>query len=213
MRTTILALVVLATVTAADARNTRHHDSNSISINTSIDDGEDITSCDQIRVTFDGERGVMREENIPAGSLRSLRAHAAVTGGLRVSGWDRADWSITACKATAVGYDGGDVRPYLRGNELGVEATDDRRWVIYFLVRAPRNAVLDVDAMNGEIAVRDMSGNVTARTTNGPISLRAVAGTVDAEAQNGPISYTGNAGTVKLSAQNGPISVKLDGTT
>lgn len=212
MQKILLTLAALALAASAEAHSTSHHRSVSITVNT--DDGEEVTRCDQIRVTFDGERAVMQEENIPAGSVRSLRAHAAVNGGVRVLGWDRSDWSITACKATAVGYDGRGVRAYLRGNELGVEGDDDdRQWVVYFLVRAPRNAVLDLDATNGPLSVHDLAGTVKVRTTNGPIALKGVGGSVDAEAQNGPITYAGNSGTVKLNAQNGPISVKLSGTT
>lgn len=209
MRKTLLILGALALALTAQARGYRHNNSTTIS----IDDGEDITRCDQIRVTFDGERATMHEETLPAASLRSLRAHASVNGGVRVTGWDRSDWSVVACRATAAGYDGG-ARPYLRGNELGVENDDDdRQSVVYFLVRAPRDATLDLDAHNGELAVQDISGSVTAHTQNGPISLKRIGGKVDAEAQNGPIGYSGSSGTVRLNAQNGPISVKLDGTT
>ena len=210
MKKTLLALAALALAATAQAHSSHHN--TSITINT--DDGEDITRCDQIRVSFDGERGTMREETLPAGSLRSLHARTATNGGVRVTGWDRNDWSVVACKATAVGYDGGRTQAYLRGNEIGVENDqDDRQAVVFFLVRAPRNAVLDLEAHNGSIAVQDVSGSVTAHTVNGPISLKQVAGKVDAEAQNGPISYAGNSGSIKLNAQNGPISVKLDGTT
>src|SRR5436190_7791 len=133
MKRMLLALAALAVAAVAQAHSSHH----GVSISISTDDWEDITRCDQIRVTFDGERGTMREETLPAGSLRSLRAHAAVNGGVRVTGWDRSDWSVVACEATALGYDAANSRPYLRGNELGVEGDDDRQAVVYFLVRAP----------------------------------------------------------------------------
>jgi hypothetical protein len=209
MKKALLALAALALAATAQARG-YHHDS---SINISIDDDENITSCDQIRVKFDGERATMREEALPAASLRSLHARTAINGGVHVSGWDRNDWSVVACRATAPGYDGAGSRPYLRGNELGVENDDeDRQSVVFFIVRAPRNAVLDLEARNGSIAVQDVSGSITAHTQNGPISLHSVGGKVEAEAQNGPIAYTGSSGSVRLNAENGPISVKLDGT-
>jgi len=209
MKKALLALAALALAATAQARGYRHD--NSISITTA--DDENITSCDQIRVKFDGERATMREEALPAGSLRSLRARTATNGGVHVTGWDRNDWSVVACKANAPGYEGTGYRPYLRGNELGVENDDeDRQSVVFFIVRAPRNAVLDLEARNGSIAVEDVSGSITAHTQNGPISLHSVGGKVEAEAQNGPIAYTGSSGSVRLNAENGPISVKLDGT-
>src|SRR5690349_20749805 len=122
MRKALLALVALSLlVPAAFARTGRH----SRSVNISTDDYDEITSCNQINVRFDGERAVMREETRPAGNIRSLRAHAAVNGGIRVTGWDRPDWSIRACRATSPGFDDSGVRAYLRGEELGVEGDDE----------------------------------------------------------------------------------------
>ncbi|HEV7922690.1 MAG TPA: hypothetical protein VGR02_18045 [Thermoanaerobaculia bacterium] len=210
MRNTLLAILALLLAVPAVVARTSHH-SSSISIST--DDWEEITSCDQLSVRFDGERATMREEVLPAGNLRSLRGHAAKNGGIRVTGWDRPDWSIQACRATSTDM-AGSMRPYLRGDELGVEGEDDDNLtVIFFLIRAPRNAVLNLDAHNGELGIQGVSGTLTARTQNGPISLKEVSGNVDAEAQNGPISFAGNAGKVHLEAQNGPVSVKLTGSS
>ncbi|HKO58208.1 MAG TPA: hypothetical protein VJ276_20245 [Thermoanaerobaculia bacterium] len=210
MRNALLALLALLISIPAFARSTRH--SRSVSIST--DDGEEITSCDQIKVSFDGERAVMREEVIPAGNLRSLKGHAAVNGGIRVTGWDRPDWSIKACRATNPNFNDSDVRPYLRGDELGVDGDEyDNQAVVYFLIRAPRNATLTLDAHNGAIGVQGISGTLRARTQNGPISLTQVAGSVDAEAQNGPINFSGDSGRVRLEAQNGPVDVNLLGSS
>lgn len=210
MRNALLAvLALLFILPAAFARTNRH--SRNVSIST--DDWEEITSCDQIRVRFDDERATMREEILPAGNLRSLRAHASTNGGINVTGWDRPDWSIKACRATSTDLTGG-LRPYLRGEELGVDGEDDDNLtVIYFLIRAPRNATMSLEALNGALGVQGISGTLKARTVNGPISLREVAGNVDAEAQNGPINFAGNSGKVRLEALNGPVTVKLTGSS
>ncbi len=105
-----------------------------------------------------------------------------------------------------------DIHPSLRGNELTASGPADRRSVIYFLVRAPRGADLNLEASNGEIAVHNVSGTIVANTTNGPISIKQSSGTITADAQNGPINLAGGAGTVKLRARNGPIGVKLSGS-
>jgi hypothetical protein len=208
MRNALLALLALLVILpAAFAR------SHSRSVSISTDDWDEITSCDQIKVTFDGERAMMREEVLPAGNLRSLRGQASKNGGIRVTGWDRPDWSVKACRAMSTDL-AGNMRPYLRGDELGVEGDDDDNMtVIFFLVRAPRNAVLNLEAHNGELGIQGISGSVTARTQNGPLSLKDVGGNVDARAQNGPISFAGSAGKVRLEAQNGPLDVKLTGTS
>jgi hypothetical protein len=166
--------------------------------------GEPITRCDQIEVRVDGDRVPMIEEDVPAGGLRSLRIHAPRNGGVRVTGWNQSTYSVKACKA-------GDARISSRGDEVSADVPEDSDAVVYFLVRAPRNGSLDLEAFNGELGVQDFNGTLNARTTNGPISLSDVSGTITAEAHNGPISFKGGSGVVKLDAQNGPITVKLDG--
>ncbi|MBV9493948.1 MAG: hypothetical protein JOZ54_06860 [Acidobacteria bacterium] len=215
MRKALLALLAVLMVTSAFAVLARSRHGNRTSVTISTEDDEDITSCDQIRVRFDDEPAQMREHVLLAsGNLRSLRAKAAVNGGIRVTGWDRPDWSVRACRAAALGVSDDSVRPYLRGEELGVEGDEERNQaVIYFLVRAPRNATLDLTAMNGAVGVEGVRGMLTARTQNGPISLKQVAGSVDAEAQNGPIDYSGDSGKIRLEAENGPIDVKLQGNS
>lgn len=210
MRKTLLAvLALLFILPAAFARSSRH--SSTVSIST--DDWEEITSCDQINVRFDGERATMREEVLHSGNLRALRGQASRNGGIRVTGWDRPDWSVKACRATSADFTS-RMRPYLRGEEIGVEGDDDENLsVIFFLVRAPRNAVLDLEARNGELGIQGVGGSVTARTENGPITLKAVSGSVNATAQNGPITFAGNSGKVRLEAQNGPVTVKLTGSS
>jgi hypothetical protein len=180
-------------------------------VSISTDDDEAVTRCDQIRVSYDGDRVPMIEENVPVSGLRSLRVRPPQNGGVRVVGTDQSSYSVKACKATFLGRDARDIRVDLRGDELSASVPDDHDAVVFFLVSAPRNASLDLEAYNGEIGVQDFTGTLTAHTTNGPISLKAVNGSINAEAQNGPIAFSGGSGKVKLETHNGPISIKLNG--
>jgi DUF4097 and DUF4098 domain-containing protein YvlB len=83
--------------------------------------------------------------------------------------------------------------------------------VVFFIVQAPRGAVLDMETINGEISFRHVSGRIDARAANGPISLRDCQGQVRAHTENGPIDFFGQSGDFRLDAQNGPISVRLTG--
>ena len=174
-----------------------------VTINTR-DFGEPITRCDQIEVYYDGDRVPMIEEDVPASGLRSLRINSSRNGGVRVTGWDQSSYSVKACKA-------GNARVSSRGDEISAEIPEGDDAIVYFIVRAPRNGSLDLQALNGELGVHDFTGTLSARTTNGPISLSSVNGTITAEAHNGPITFKGGSGVVKLDATNGPITVKLDG--
>ncbi|MGZ7081127.1 MAG: DUF4097 family beta strand repeat-containing protein [Thermoanaerobaculia bacterium] len=201
-------LLILLVAPAAFARGRQ-----STNISISTEDYEDITSCDQVRVTFDEEAAIRAEEKIDAPALRSLSVKADHNGGVQVTGWDGSGYQITACKAGRTAADLADLHASLRGNELTASGSEDRQSIVYFLVRAPRGADLHLEANNGGIGVHNVSGTIVANTTNGPISIRESSGTITADAQNGPIDLAGGSGTVKLRAENGPIGVKLAGAT
>jgi DUF4097 and DUF4098 domain-containing protein YvlB len=188
------------------------HDSHHRNISISTDDYEEVTSCSQIRVTFDDAAAVRAEEELPAASLRSLKINSDKNGGVRVAGWDQPRYAVTVCKAAADASLLSQVRARLSDNEVTTDGPEDsNQWVAYILVRTPRNATLDVEAMNGPIGVHSVNGTINVRAQNGPISVKDSSGTIDATTQNGPISLSGGSGNVKITATNGPLSVKLNG--
>ena len=188
-----------------------HDHSQNISIST--DDYEDVTSCSQIRVTFDHQTALRAEEELPVGSLRSLKIVSDQRGGVRVAGWDQPRYAVTVCKAAASADALRALNARLSGNEVTASGPDgDQQWVVYFLVRTPRNATLDVTAHNGPIGLHGVNGTLTVHATNGPVSLKDSSGTIDATTVNGPIALAGGSGNVKIAATNGPLSVKLTGT-
>ena len=174
-------------------------------------DDRDITDCSQMRVTIDGEPAARAQETVALGNVRSLTVRAPRNGGIYVMGSDSGRYDVTACKAAAMDTSLNQIRVRVNGNELTGDGPDDSRWVLYFLVRAPRGADLDLDAHNGPISIRNVNGTVAAHAVNGPISARDLDGTVNLETTNGPISISGGSGTAKLNATNGPISVNLRG--
>ena len=105
-------------------------------------------------------------------------------GGVYVFGGARQDFAISACKAAA---------PHGRQRELaGAGARQPERrhadgngpgsdgWVVYFIIDAPTQADLDLEATNGPIYVAHVTGATTARAQNGPIKLLDVSGRVSA---------------------------------
>jgi Putative adhesin len=181
--------------------------------NVSIDDGDaGTTNCDQIHIRFDGERAVMATEDVPAASVHALRVDAEQRTAVHVVGWDESGWSIKACKAAASQALLNQIHVALSGGQLTANVPEDA--MVFFVVRAPRNASLEVASSSGPVGVYDVNGTLRLRAHNGPLSLKHTSGTIDAATTNGPIDFTGaSSGTVKLTAQNGPISLKLDGTS
>jgi hypothetical protein len=203
---TLLSVFFLLAVPAFAHGHGRH---GNVSIN--IDNDGEVTDCDDIRVRFDGERAQMVSEDVPF-TGRSLELRNEQHGGIHVTGWTGSTYQVRVCKATAPGADASAVRVTASGNKISAEGPDQDRWIVYYIVRAPRNAVLDLYSTNGGIGIDDVNGTVTARAINGPVSVKNSSGTIEATTTNGPISFGGSEGTVKLTATNGPVSVKLDGT-
>lgn len=183
--------------------------SRNISITT---DDDDITSCNQIRVSFDDEPAVRAEEELPVASLRSLKIVSGQGGAVRVTGWDQPRYAVTVCKAAATPSMLSSVRANLSGNEITTSGPDEGgQWMAYLLVRTPRGAALDVDTHNGPTSFHHVNGTLAVRAQNGPVALKDSSGTIDATTVNGPISLAGGSGNVKIAATNGPLSVKLNG--
>lgn len=70
---------------------------------------------------------------------------------------------------------------------------------------------VSVEAVNGEIAISDVSGDVFAKAVNGEIEIGRVSGDISAETVNGSVELEGVSGSVKGTAVNGSIEVTLVG--
>ncbi len=172
----------------------------------------DINDCNQLRVTIDDQPAIRAEEIVSIGTPRSLVIEAPENGGIHVLGSQSDGYEVKACKAAASEGALRNIRVSVNGNKVTADGPGDDRWVVYFLVRAPRSATLELRSHNGPIALQAFNGTVTANAVNGPISLKE-SGTLNIETVNGPISLDGGSGTTKLNATNGPITVKLRGTS
>lgn len=218
MRRIILGAVsVLALAVMPLAAHSGHHHSNNdghdFDVSVDSDDDGVVNDCSQIKVSYAGEPAVRAEENLPAAGLTRLRINTKRHGGVRVSGWDQSGWGVKVCKAASSATALNDIHVSLSGDTLSTDSTGDDAFV-YFIIRSPRNATLDVDSTNGPIGLYDVNGTLKLHAENGPVSLKKSSGTIDASTVNGPISFAGGgSGTVKLTAQNGPISLKLDGSS
>ena len=213
----VLSALALTVMPLAADSHSHHHQSfdNDQDMSVTIDGDDDgvVADCSQVKVTYAGEPAVRAEETLPASGLTRLRVNAKRHGGVRVTGWDQRGCSVQVCKAAKNATALSDIRASLNGDLLSADTSGEDSFV-YFLIRAPRNATLDVDSTNGPIGIYDVNGTLKLHAENGPVSVKKSSGTIDASTVNGPISFAGaGSGTVKLSAENGPISLKLDGSS
>jgi len=177
-------------------------------------------SCADLDVRFDDERAVMKSEQqtLTRAEAPVLRVHAETNGGVELRGWDQDTYSVTTCKFAAPPQGEAEVvfsqiHTSISGGEVSASGPGHRdRWSVFFLIRTPRGATVNLDAHNGPVSTYGVNGTLTAHAVNGPISLNDFSGEGDIEAQNGPISVRGSRGNLKIRTQNGPISVHVDGT-
>jgi hypothetical protein len=216
MRRLIIAMITLAAVplVSAGSHYRNHQGNHGMNITTSFDsEWNELDRCDQIKVTVDDEPAARAEEELPVASLRSLKMRSDQNGGIHVIGWSSSHYAVTACKAAAFPEQLRDVHVSVSGNEVRGGGPDRGNWMIFYIVHAPKGAVLDLETSNGGISLHHIDGTVTARAMNGPISVKDSTGKLDLDTTNGPISLAGDSGDVKMSAQNGPISIKLAGSS
>jgi hypothetical protein len=178
--------------------------------------------CSDLRVSSPGGEVAQANETFAfqRNEASVLEIDDAGQGAIRVRAWDQPGYSVEVCKV-AVADDRGAAEQLVRGLTVTRSAgrfttavpanRDSGNWQLYFIVRAPKDANLDIQTKNGPIEVGDMTGTTKLRAVNGPISLKDCGGQVDARTTNGPISYSGSGGDVHLNATNGPISLKLNG--
>jgi len=208
---TFARVVGLIAFSSLFALSAAAHDRHSRNISTH--GGEPATSCNDLKIEFDGRAAVMQSEDrtISKAEAPILRATGETNGGVEVVGWDKDNYSVTLCKAAAPYDDAAkilaEVKMVVQGGEVrvtGPSRGDD--WTAFLLIRAPKDATLDLHVNNGPLGIYSVNGKITARAVNGPITARDCKGEVKLTAQNGPITAKGTSGTVELHTDNGPIT-------
>src|SRR2546423_8442756 len=98
MRRLLIPAAVCALALPAFAGHNYWGRGHGLSVNIDDEDG-DITDCSQIHVSYDGRDVPMSSEQLPVGSLRSLKIRSDRNGGIRVTGGASA-FAIKVCKAS-----------------------------------------------------------------------------------------------------------------
>lgn len=160
-----------------------------------------------------------REYALAAGS--ELSVDAGQNGGIRVSGWDQDGIQLIA--RISAGSRSGDPRELARAVEIRtgsvIEAEGPRTrgresWSVSFDLMVPRAMALRLQASNGGIRLRDLTGQVSARTTNGGLSVLGGAGRVQGETTNGGLRLdltgaTWDGAGVALRTTNGGVHIRV----
>jgi hypothetical protein len=182
-------------------------------------DSDDCSSFyTQNTTSFVGKARSQEQKKVSLTGVDQLNVRTSNAGGVSVRGWDRPFARLTVCKYAAALSDVQaehaleTVAVTLRPGEIvasGPESSDTQTWWVHMILRVPKSANVDVAAADGGIAIRNMSGRITARATNGGISLASCAGENHVTTENGGISLDRISGSIHATTTNGPISLKL----
>src|SRR5260370_1355093 len=152
------AAAVLCTASLLPAQ-TRSAKNRNLSVNF---DGN-AQHCSDLKVTSkDGEVAQVNEAfTLSKAEAPILEMSGIERGVFHVRGWDRAEYSIEACKIAAADNRGAAeqvVRAISVNRSAGRFSStgptnSDAHWEIYFIVRAPKDATLDLATKNGPISV------------------------------------------------------------
>src|SRR6185369_2698801 len=179
-----------------------------------------VDHCADLKVRSSGEFSQVNEvfslQKSEAPILELAGTDRAV---IQVKGWERFEYSVEACKVavaeTRAGAEQAVRNVHVARSAGRISAAgpagDDSQWQIFFIIRTPKDANLNIETKNGPISLSGVWGTAKVRATNGPVSLNDSNGTMEVRTENGPISFNGGSGEAHLIAQNGPISLNLAG--
>ena len=181
------------------------------------DDSASDDCRDHLRVSNDVYRANVRDEEVKTIPNQPLTIAAEHNGGIQVTTWDKPEVSLKLCKQIATDDENegrkllAETRLEINGSKISVHAPEENHHSLgtLLLVKAPRNADLNLNVHNGGVSLTNFTGTAEAHAENGGISFRRSNGKLTAEAENGGISIKDCGGDVSAKVENGGLSIAL----
>src|SRR5262249_25072933 len=134
-----------------------------------------------------------------------LTITAEHNGEIQVTSWDKPEVGLKLCKQVAAD-DENEARRILADTHLEINGANisvhspageyNHSLGTVLLVRAPRNANLNLSVHNGGVSLNGFNGTAEAHAQNGGIAFKSSTGKLTAQAQNGGISIKDCGGEV-----------------
>jgi DUF4097 and DUF4098 domain-containing protein YvlB len=152
--------------------------------------------CDEGR--WDRAEHVCEVRELTTDAWKDITVDGGINGGISVEGWNKDQIRIRA-KVKAWDRDEDDAEATLEKIEIeldhhtirakGPKMRGDRRgWAVSFELMVPKKSNLDLETLNGGIAIEDVEGEIRAEAVNGGLKLSQLAGDVDVHTTNGGVS-------------------------
>ena len=171
---------------------------------------------------FPAEANEQEQREISLVGVDRLRVLASSEGGVSIRGWNRSNARLVVCR-TAVAETKEQANQVLssisvshRDGEISAKGPSfdaKQAWWANVILYVPRRTALDIQATNGGVALRNLSGRVSAKTTNGGISVASSSGSFKIETDSGGITLDRVTGRVEANSRAGAIALKVDDST
>ena len=182
----------------------------------------EATDCEHFyKTTFTNLPSQMNDQEqreIQLAGVERIRVVATEEGGVSIRGWNRPYARLIVCRYAVANTKSKAIRllrainvTHEKGEIAATGPPNDntQAWWVNMTLYVPRRATVDVRAANGGVAIRNMSGNVTAHATSGGISVAQSSGRYKVSTNSGGITLERVSGTVEASSREGAIALKL----
>lgn len=182
----------------------------------------EATDCEHFyKTTFTNLPSQMNDQEqreIQLAGIERIRVAATEEGGVSIRGWNRPYARLIVCRYAVANTKSKAIRLLGTINVIhdkgeisasGPPNDNTQAWWVNMILYVPRRATVDVRAANGGVAIRNMSGNVTAHATSGGISVAQSSGRYKISTNSGGITLERVSGTVEASSREGAIALKL----
>ncbi len=180
--------------------------------------------CDNFyKTTFTTFREQVRDQEqreLDLDGIAQIKVTAGQEGGLSIRGWNRSGARLVICRYAVANTKAhakrvlASVSVTSRNGEiaaLGPQNDATQAWWVNMILYVPRKASIDVKASNGGVAIRNMSGRVTAYATTGGVSVAQSTGRYKITTESGGITLDRVTGLVDASSRDGAIAFKVAG--
>lgn len=149
-----------------------------------------------------------------------IKVTSAPEGGVSIRGWNKRTARLVICRYAVAGNKAhaarvlGSISVSSRNGEIaayGPQMDATQAWWVNMTLYVPRRSSLEIRAANGGVAMRNLTGRVTAHATTGGISVVQSSGKYKISTDTGGITLDRVSGLVDANSRDGAIAFKIAG--
>lgn len=185
----------------------------------------DAGDCDRFYSTtftrFGTQVNDQEQRELSLDGVEQIRVTTAREGGLSIRGWNKPHARLVVCRSAVANTRQhalrtlGSITVASVNGEIaarGPQIDDTQAWWVNMILYVPRRATVEIQGARGAVAIRNMSGRVTASTTSGGISVAHSSGRYKINTDTGGITLDRISGVVEAASREGSIALKVAGS-